>query len=121
MDGIYFLIGILVFILTGTILAAALVAIGKATSYTRNEPEKTIPYECGELPVVKTKNSKFSANYYSYALAFLIFDVEAALLIPWVMSFKEQSLTGILAATAFLAILVFGLLYAFLSGGLNWE
>lgn len=121
MYGAHFLIGILVFILTGTILAAILVIIGKATSYSRNEPEKAIPYECGELPAIPTKSSKFSANYYSYALAFLIFDVEAALLIPWAISFKEQSFTGLLAVIAFLSILVFGLFYAFLSGGLNWD
>lgn len=121
MSGAYFLAGILSFIVAGFALAALLVVIGKGTSYSRSEPEKQVPYECGELPVVPTKNSKFSANYYTYALAFLLFDVEAALLVPWVVSLAKTGVESVIATTVFLAILLFGLFYALKSGGLKWE
>lgn len=121
MSGVYFFIGILSFILVSAILSLTLVLLGKGISYSRAESEKTVPYECGELPVVPTKKVKFSANYYGYALAFLIFDVEAALLIPWIASFDEHGMSGLVATAVFLFILLVGLFYAFKSGGLRWE
>lgn len=121
MTGTHFFAGIIIFILTGFTLAFLLLVIAKGISYRREEPEKRIPYECGELPVVPTKKAKFSANYYSYALAFLLFDVEAALLIPWVIAIREANWVGVYAGAVFLFILLVGLFFAFKSGGLRWE
>lgn len=121
MSGALFVASILIFVLTGLILASALVFIGSLTSYRRDEPEKTVPYECGELPISETKSSKISVNYYPFALAFLLFDVEAALLIPWVVVVRDGGWHSFIAASIFLGILVFGLFYALKSGGLKWE
>lgn len=113
--------GIFIFVLTVALLGVALVAAGWLLSYRRQEPEKETPYECGELPVVETKKAKTSVNYYSYALAFLIFDIEVVFLLPWVQGFLKYGPAAVIEAAVFLAVLLFGLWYGFRSGGLRWE
>jgi NADH:ubiquinone oxidoreductase subunit 3 (subunit A) len=120
-SGTLFVASILIFVLTGLILGSVLVFIGSLTSYRRKEPEKTVPYECGELPVTETGSSRISVNYYPFAVAFLLFDVEAALLIPWVVGVRDGGWYSLIAASIFLGILLFGLFYALKSGGLKWE
>jgi NADH-quinone oxidoreductase subunit A len=121
MSGTLFLAGIFTFLVVAFLLAGTLVLIGAGTSYRRPEPEKTVPYECGELPVVPTKKAKFSANYYPFAIAFLIFDVEAALLVPWAVLSASAGLKSVVAGAVFLLLLLFGLFYAFKQGALRWE
>jgi len=121
MSGALFLAGIFTFVVVAFLLAGTLVLLGAGTSYRRQEPEKTVPYECGELPVVPTKKAKFSANYYPFALAFLVFDVEAALLVPWAVLSTSAGMKALVAGAVFLLILLFGLLYIFNQGALRWE
>lgn len=121
MSGALFLAGIFTFVTAAFLLAGALVLIGAGTSYRRQEPEKTVPYECGELPVVPTKKARFSANYYPFALAFLIFDVEAALLVPWAVLSASAGVKAVIAGAVFLSVPLFGLFYAFKQGALRWE
>lgn len=112
---------IVIFMVTVALLAAALVLAGWLLSYRRSEPEKETPYECGELPVVETRRVKTSVNYYTFALAFLIFDVEVIFLLPWVRGFMKYGWEAVIEAAVFLAVLLFGLWYGFRSGGLKWE
>lgn len=113
--------GIVVFVVTVALFGAALVLAGWLLSYRRHEPEKETPYECGELPVVETRSVKTSVNYYTFALAFLIFDVEVIFLLPWVKGFMKYGWAAVIEAAVFLAVLLFGLWYGFRSGGLRWE
>ena len=76
-------------------------------------PEKQKPYECG----VDTVGS----SYFRYALAFLLFDVEAVFLYPWAVSFNRLGLFAFLEMFVFLGILALGLWYAWRKGDLAWK
>lgn len=84
---------------------------------------KASTYECGIEPVGRAWY-QVHVRYYIYALLFVLFDVEVAFLYPWAVIFRR--LTGfhllLFAEVAvFLAILVFGLVYAWRKGVLEWE
>jgi len=76
-------------------------------------------YESGEV-TIGTTEVRVSVHYYLYALLFLIFDVEAALLFPWAPAFDKLGWLGVFEVTVFVAILAAGLAYAWLRGVLKW-
>ena len=76
-------------------------------------------YECGEDTIGDT-NVQFNLNYYLFAMLFVIFDVEAALLYPWAVAFDTLGLSGLITVTVFLVILFVGFLYALRKGALKW-
>jgi len=82
-------------------------------------PEKLTPYECG-IPPVGDSRTPFAVRYYIFALLFVIFDVEAVFLFPWAMVFRDLGGTGFVEMMIFFAVLLFGLLYTWGKGALEW-
>jgi NADH-quinone oxidoreductase subunit A len=76
-------------------------------------------YECG-METIGDTNVQFNLNYYLFAMLFVIFDVEAALLYPWAVAFDTLGVGGLIAVTSFLVILFLGFIYALRKGALKW-
>lgn len=64
---------------------------------------------------------QFKAQYYLYALIFLVFDVELVFLFPWAVSLKTEPLYAVLEGVFFAGILILGLAYVWRKGALKWE
>jgi NADH:ubiquinone oxidoreductase subunit 3 (subunit A) len=109
--GIFLVIGILIPILP--LVFAAVVAPKKPN------PIKQSTYECG-IETVGESLVQFKAQYYIFALVFLVFDVETVFLFPWALSLKALPLFAVLEGILFIAILVAGLVYAWRKGMLEW-
>ena len=60
-------------------------------------------------------------RFYLVAILFLIFDLEAAFFFPWCISFSFLSLEGIWGMVDFILELLFGFIYAWKIGALDWE
>ena len=80
-------------------------------------------YECG-FETLSGKWSQFNFKYYSFALLFVVFDVEVIFLFPWASSFgilsREFGLFVLIEMTVFVAILIVGWLYAWRKGAFKW-
>jgi NADH-quinone oxidoreductase subunit A len=83
-------------------------------------PVKMEPYECGEV-AVGTAQVQFRGMFYLFAIAFVIFDVEAIFLFPWAVVFQKLGLFAFWEMVAFVAILLLGLAYAWRKGALKWR
>ena len=84
----------------------------------------TTPYECGSRPFEPVTKHRFSVKFYLVAMLFILFDIEAAFLLPWAVTFRgfAGSRGFVLAEMAvFLGILVAGYLYLWRRGALEWE
>ncbi len=81
--------------------------------------DKLAVYESGEETIGDT-NVQFNLNYYLFAMLFVIFDVEAALLYPWAVAFKELGWAGFVTVLVFVVILFAGFWYALRKGALKW-
>jgi NADH-quinone oxidoreductase subunit A len=94
--------------------------------YGRPNPLKNQPYECGMKPMQEA-NVQFDVRYYLYALLFIVFDIEIVFLVPWAIAShgKDMRLLGNLVApiemAIFIAVLAFGLAYAWKKGAFKWE
>jgi NADH-quinone oxidoreductase subunit A len=119
---------ILVFIITGFVLVAAALFVGKLLAPNKPNPEKLTSYECGEEP---TGNAwlPFNPRFYVIALVFLLFDVEMVFIIPWATIFGNHQLIAtdarwgklmLVEMFAFMGILILGLVYVWRKGDLNW-
>ena len=80
---------------------------------------KLEPYECGVEPV-RDARQRFSIRLYIVAMLFLIFDVETIFLFPWAVQFRQLALFGFIEMVIFIAILIFGYIYAWKRGALEW-
>jgi len=76
-------------------------------------------YESGEVTIGSTE-ARIKVHYYLYAMLFLIFDVEAALLFPWAPAVDKLGWLGVFEVAVFVLILAAGLAYAWLRGVLKW-
>jgi NADH-quinone oxidoreductase subunit A len=109
--GIFLVVGIIVPVVP--LLFAALIAPRKPN------PIKQSTYECG-IETVGDSWVQFKAQYYIFALVFLVFDVEAVFLFPWALTVNQLPLFVVLEGILFIAILVTGLVYAWRKGLLEW-
>lgn len=85
----------------------------------RPSPEKSVTYESGMLTQGETW-VRFRAQYYIYALVFVLFDVETIFLYPWAAAYHRLGLFALLEGFVFIAILTAGLVYAWAKGDLRW-
>ena len=102
-------------IMVGTALIANAVLAPKNPSR-----EKAVTYECGMLPIGRAR-TQVHFRYYLFAILFLIFDIEAVFLFPWAVTFVQIGEQAFFEMMAFIAILAFGLLYAWKKGVLRWR
>ncbi len=111
---------VLLFMLVGTVIGLAPMAIGKILGPSRPDPEKTSPYECG-FEAFEDARMKFDVRYYLVAILFILFDLEIAFLFPWAVSLDSIGFFGFVSMMIFLAILVVGFIYEWMKGALDWE
>ena len=97
-------------------------AIGLAGLFSPQKPNviKQSTYECG-IETVGESRVPFKAQYYIYALVFLIFDVETIFLFPWAAAYHQLALFGIIEAILFIGILAAALIYTWRKGALEWS
>ena len=106
--------------IVGVILVAtALIATRVLAPYSK-EHGKSISYECGMLPIGRTR-TQISFRYYLFAILFLIFDVEAVFLFPWAVNVAGSTPTVFWEMVIFIGILAAGLGYAWKKGVLQWS
>lgn len=113
----FILYGILV-VLTGVGAIAMSSLLGPKRTYSKVKFE---PYECG-VDQVQNPHRPFALKFYTFALLFILFDIETIFLLPWALGFKRLLHTGALPAVLFfLVILGLGLFYIIKTRALEWE
>ena len=111
---------VLLFIIIGSVIGAALLMAGRLLGPNRPYDEKLSPYECGFEAFGDTR-MKFDVRYYLVAILFILFDLEIAFLFPWAVSLDAIGFFGFVSMMVFLTILVVGFVYEWMKGALNWE
>ena len=122
----YAILGVAIFLgavfVGGAILTSKLLAFG-----TPESRSKVQAYECAEDPIGDAR-IRFKVSYYIFALLFLVFEIETLFLLPAMLIFRETAVesTGsalyLMGAMGFfILILLFGLIYEWKKGALQWE
>jgi NADH:ubiquinone oxidoreductase subunit 3 (subunit A) len=109
--GLFFIVGLLIPV--GAIAAAWILGPKKPN------PIKQTTYECG-IETVGDSWVQFKAQYYIFALVFLVFDVETVFLFPWAVRLGQLGLFAVVEGIIFILILIAGLVYTWRKGMLEW-
>jgi NADH-quinone oxidoreductase subunit A len=118
-----FLSVLILFLIAAVTALAILVLSGKVLPLLKpNNPQeaKLRPYECGVPPLQEGARHKYSVKFYLTAMLFILFDVEAAFLLPWAVNYKKALWTFI-PMLSFMATLLVGYAYAWGKGAFEWE
>ncbi|MCS6789510.1 MAG: NADH-quinone oxidoreductase subunit A [Bacteroidia bacterium] len=113
-------LGPIIFLGLGALIGTALIFAPTLLAPRRVVLTKLIPYESGMDPVGTTRE-RFSVHYYKVAMLFTVFDVELALMYPWITFFRENSTWALGLFLSFTAILAAGYIYLLRTGVFDWS
>ena len=85
----------------------------------KDDLEKLTAYECGFNPYDDARKI-FDVKFYLVAILFIIFDLEAVFVFPWVLTLSSNFSWGFWTMIEFLVELVVGFIYIWCSDALEW-
>jgi NADH-quinone oxidoreductase subunit A len=112
-------LSIFIMIALGAGFALASVLLSRFVGPRAPTPEKLAPYECG-MPAVGDARERQSVKFYLVAMIFLLFDIEIAFLYPWAMALRDLGWNGFFQVVLFMVVLLFGYVYVWRKGALDW-
>ncbi|HYS42464.1 MAG TPA: NADH-quinone oxidoreductase subunit A [Geobacteraceae bacterium] len=101
-------------LLIGVLLLAAWWLGAKSTS-----TNKRIAYESGVIPTGSARLA-YPVPFYLVAIFFIVFDVEAVFIFTWAAAWDLLGIPGMIHITFFIVVLLLGLIWLWLKGGLEW-
>ena len=123
MTGIWYILG---FAFAGASFVFLTIGAAWAISHrNRGDHHKGMPYESG-IDTYGDPHGRFGLSFYIYALLFVAFDIEVVFIYLWALIFRNpgpDTSAGSLfiSMLVFVAILLFGLAYAWRKGVLSWR
>ena len=118
------LVPVLMILGVATVVAASMIVLGYFLGKPKRSAVDSTPYECGSTPFEHARKSRFSVHFYLVAMLFILFDIEAAFLFPWAVTFRDFSANKLFVLgemAVFLGILIIGFAYLWKRGALEWE
>jgi NADH-quinone oxidoreductase subunit A len=81
---------------------------------------KDMPYESGIVPTGNARE-RFSVKFYLVGMLFILFDIEAIFLYPWVVVYRDLKLFGFVEMFIFFVLIFSGFFYIWKKGALDWS
>ena len=100
-------------------LAAGLLTVSYLLGKKVRNRVKDMPYESGITPTGDARQ-RFSVKFYLVGMLFILFDIEAIFLYPWVVVYRELKMFGFLEMAVFVILILSGFFYIWKKGALDW-
>jgi NADH-quinone oxidoreductase subunit A len=110
---------VLVQALVAMALAAGLLTASFVLGKRVRNKIKDIPYESGITPTGDARQ-RFSVKFYLVAMLFILFDIEAIFLYPWVVVYRELKMFAFVEMLVFVILILSGFFYIWKKGALDW-
>ena len=101
-------------------IAAALLLISFLLGKKVRNRVKDMPYECG-IPPTGSARERFSVKFYLVGMLFIVFDIEAVFLYPWVVVYRDFKMAAFVEMLIFIALVLAGFFYVWKKGALDWS
>ncbi|MBK5293585.1 MAG: NADH-quinone oxidoreductase subunit A [Acidobacteriia bacterium] len=111
---------VLVQAILATIIAVGLVTVSSLLGKKLKNKVKDSPYECGIAPTGSAEE-RFSVKFYLVAMLFILFDIEAVFLYPWVVVYREMKLVAFVEMFLFVVFILSGFFYIWKKKVLDWS
>ncbi|MBF6590731.1 MAG: NADH-quinone oxidoreductase subunit A [Ktedonobacterales bacterium] len=113
-------IPVLILMALAFLFSVFVIAITFILGPKRPTPEKAAPYESG-IRNVEAPHGRFPVKYLVTGMLFIIFDVEAASIIPLAILMRQLKVQGLVELTIFAVILFIPFFYVWRKGAFTWE
>ena len=100
------------------VVGTALLLISRLLGRQTGGAVKGTPYESG-MPLLDRSRKRLSIAFFLIAIDFIVFDLEAAFLFPWVLVMREKGWPLFWAVMAFIFLILVGYAYIWRKGGLD--
>lgn len=107
------------FLFSSLVLSLVLFILSYLLGQKNPYRSKITSYECGFAAIYQPTNP-FTIKFFVVGIIFLIFDLEIIFLIPWSYASSCLTLNTQLIVGFFILFVVFGLIYEWIKGGLEW-
>lgn len=111
---------LLLLIIVATAVASLIVFVPPLIGPKKDNPQKLEAYESGIIPYADARR-RFPIKYYMVAMLFLLFDIEVVFTYAWAVVLRDLRWQAFGPMVPFLFLLVFGLIYEWRKGSLEWE
>jgi NADH-quinone oxidoreductase subunit A len=101
------------------LLTIGMIGLSALLGERRRQRLTGVPYESG-VPITGGARVRQMARYYVVALLFVVFDLEAAFIIAWVIAFRELGWAGYVEIVVFIGVLLAGYVYLWRRGAFDW-
>src|SRR5947208_8511260 len=101
-------------------LAAGLLTVSFLLGKRVRNRVKDMPYESGIVPTGDARQ-RFSVKFYLVGMLFILFDIEAIFLYPWVVVFRELKMLAFTEMLVFVVLILSGFFYIWKKGALDWS
>ncbi|MBI1789297.1 MAG: NADH-quinone oxidoreductase subunit A [Acidobacteria bacterium] len=102
------------------LIAAAMLGLSYLLGKKVRNAVKDSPYECGIEPTGSARE-RFSVKFYLVGMLFILFDIEAVFLYPWVVVYRDLKLFGFVEMLLFIALVLAGFFFIWKKGALDWK
>ncbi|RLN45605.1 hypothetical protein BBO99_00008840 [Phytophthora kernoviae] len=110
---------IFIFLILSLFLSILIFILSFILIKQKDDLEKLTAYECGFNPYDDARKV-FDVKFYLVAILFIIFDLEAVFVFPWVLTLSSNFSWGFWTMIEFLVELVIGFVYIWCSDALEW-
>ena len=110
---------IFIFFILSLFLSILIFSLSFVLIKQKDDLEKLTAYECGFNPYDDARKI-FDVKFYLVAILFIIFDLEAVFVFPWVLTLSSNFSWGFWTMIEFLVELVIGFIYIWCSDALEW-
>jgi NADH-quinone oxidoreductase subunit A len=100
-------------------LAAGLLSASYLLGKKVRSKVKDTPYESGIVPTGDARH-RFSVKFYLVGMLFILFDIEAIFLYPWVVVYRDLRIFGFVEMLIFVILILSGFFYIWKKGALDW-
>jgi len=100
-------------------LAAGLLSVSYLLGKKIRNKVKDTPYESGIVPTGDARQ-RFSVKFYLVGMLFILFDIEAIFLYPWVVVYRDLKMFGFIEMLIFVILILSGFFYIWKKGALDW-
>jgi NADH:ubiquinone oxidoreductase subunit 3 (subunit A) len=111
---------IFIFLLFSLFLSILIFTLSFLLIKQKDDLEKLTAYECGFNPYDDARKV-FDVKFYLVAILFIIFDLEAVYIFPWVLTLNCNFSLGFWTMIEFLVELIIGFIYIWCSDALEWD
>jgi NADH-quinone oxidoreductase subunit A len=101
-------------------LAAGLLTVSRLLGKRLRNRVKDTPYESGIVPTGDARQ-RFSVKFYLVGMLFILFDIEAIFLYPWVVVFRDLKMMAFAEMLVFVFLILSGFFYIWKKGALDWS